>query len=233
MNRLLAAIRNDVVLQYRNGLYVITAVLGLFLVLFVRALIPREWYPIALPLGILSLLGIHVFYMAGIVWLERNQNVLDSLITSPLRHYEYLLSKALSLLVLGLAEAAAMTAAIYGLGLNWPPVLMGSAMLVLMFAWSGLAIALPHASFSAFLIPGIVLTLVAELPFLHRLQIVESPLMYALPTMPPLLLLEAGFREAGPGELLYAYAYSALVLLAAYGWAHWRFQYYIVEGRAA
>ena len=108
MKRLAAALKSDILYQWRYGFYFIYMFMTAVFVAVIR-LLPEGWRQTALILTLLSdpvLLGF--FFIGGILQLERGEGLLDALFLSPLRPSEYLISKALSLALISAASSGAM-----------------------------------------------------------------------------------------------------------------------------
>lgn len=151
MKRLACAFLADLRYQWRYGFYFIYLFMVVCFAVMVR-LLPEAWRQTALVAVLLSdpvLLGF--FFIGGILQLERGEGLLDALFLSPLRPWEYLVSKAVSL---GLLSALAGCAIALGSGvpgvsflLLVPVLLLGSAC----FTLFGVAISINLRSMNAFL----------------------------------------------------------------------------------
>lgn len=132
MTRLLATLRRDVLLQYRFSLYAVSVFI---VVVWGAALtvVPDAARPSAarvVPAFLLANLIITTFYfVGGLVLLERDEGMLVPLVTTPLRETEYLVSKAVTLTGLALAESLLLVVIFFGLPPHVLWLLLGSAAL--------------------------------------------------------------------------------------------------------
>jgi fluoroquinolone transport system permease protein len=183
MKRLTQTFLSDVQYQWRYGFYFIYIFLiVVFFVIF--RIIPESWRSTALIATLLSdpvLIGF--LYIGGILQLERGEGLLDALFSTPLRPWEYIMSKALSLGLLATAAGCAI-ALCSGVphiryALLIPAILVSS----MCFTLIGLSVAVNLKSMNAYL--GI------------------SGLWEAILLSPPLLLLAFDIRllEVLPGSL--------------------------------
>jgi fluoroquinolone transport system permease protein len=177
MKRLSGVLLADLRYQWRYGFYFIYLFMIASFIAIVR-LLPADWRQTALVLVLLSdpaLLGF--FFIGGILQLERGEGLLDALFLSPLRPWEYLVSKAASL---GLLSALAGCAIALGSGLpgvNFallaPALLLGSAAFTLL----GVAVSVNLRSMNAFLsINGLWEALLLLPPILLLLGVAFLPL---------------------------------------------------------
>ena len=151
MKRLSYAFLSDVRYQWRYGFYFIYGFLTICFIIVLR-LLPDDWRQTALVATLLAdpaLLGL--FFIGGLIQLERGEGILDALFSSPLRPAEYILSKALSL---GLISEAVSVIVALGSGVAGvryavlvPFVLLGS----MCFTLLGLAVSVNLKSMNAFL----------------------------------------------------------------------------------
>lgn len=151
MKRLASTLLADIRYQWRYGFYFIYVFLVVGFVVLIR-LLSEGWRQTALAVVLLSdpaLLGF--FFIGGILQLERGEGLLDALFLSPLRPWEYLLSKALSLGLL-----SALAGCLIALGSGVPQVRYGLLALTLLigsgcFTLFGVAISVNLKTMNAFL----------------------------------------------------------------------------------
>src|SRR5688572_31457208 len=105
MKRLMATIICDIRLQMRNGFYYAAAFVAAFWALALSR-VPPELLTLWMPVLILSNLLINTFYfMAGLVLLEKAEGTLMAQRVTPLRVWEYLVSKVVTLTLLTVCES--------------------------------------------------------------------------------------------------------------------------------
>lgn len=210
MTRLAATIRWDVQLQFRNGFYYASAFVAIISVLIMGQFPDADWGFI-LPIILFENLLINTFYfIAGLVLLEKGEGTLEGLIVSPLRKWEYLASKIITLTLLSLLESLVVTLIIFGSGLNWGSYLLGVAILCAMFALCGFSFVARYDSINSFLFPSVVMTTLLSLPLIDYMALWESPLMLLHPFQAPLLLLKGGFTPIPGWQIAYGVFYGLL-----------------------
>ena len=218
MKRLMRTLLSDMQYQWRYGFYLIYIFLIVFFCVVFR-LLPVGWRPTALTVTLLAdpvLIGF--LYIGGIIQLERGEGLLDVLFLTPLRPWEYIMSKALSL---GLLATAAACAIALGSGvphiryaLLVPAVLLGS----ICFTLIGLSAAVNLKSMNAYLgISG-----------LWEAVLLTPPLLLLAFRIPPLEILPGSlalrFIQASVNAPLSLWTLAGLIVWTAamFGLAHMR-----------
>jgi fluoroquinolone transport system permease protein len=165
--------------------------------------------------------------------MERGQGTLSVIMVSPLRPAEYLASKVITLTALALAESAALAGIAYGVGFTFGWLVLAVVMRACMGVAVGVAIGVRYRSITRFLFPGIGAVLAFDLPTLWYLELWPSPILYAWPSMPPMILAKAAFVPVDSIQLAFALAYGALVVVAALVWASRSIDRFVVRGEVA
>jgi len=151
MKRLCHAFLSDVRYQWRYGFYFIYGFLTVFFIIMLR-LLPESWRETALVATLLAdpaLLGL--FFIGGLMQLERGEGILDALFSSPLRPWEYIASKALSLGMIStlvsviVALGSGVSSAKFGVLV--PAILFGS----MCFTLIGISVSVNLKTMNAFL----------------------------------------------------------------------------------
>lgn len=229
MKRLLATIRLDVTLQFRNGFYYAAVFIAALSVLLLRRL-PGDRLAWLLPLFIVNNLIINNFYfVAGLVLLEKGEGSLEAQVVTPLRSGEYLASKAITLALLSLLE----TVVIAGLtaGLNLDILLLGGGTVVtaIFFMLAGFIVVARYDSINEYLLPSVLYTALLVLPLLPYTGVGESWLFYLHPWQPMLLVLQAAFRPLATWQLIYSLGTGALWLAFFYHVSQRTFHRFVIR----
>jgi fluoroquinolone transport system permease protein len=229
MSRLLSTLNWDLRIQFRQGFYYAALFVILLWVLLLSQL-PDAVVALFLPYIIFFDLSVFGFYfMAGMLFLEKGEGVLEALVVTPLRRREYLISKALSLTLLAVVVSAVVVLLVYGLAINWllfvPGVALNSWLLVLF----GFVLAARYDAVNEFLIPSVLYVAPSQLPALWYFGIWESWLLYLVPTMPAMLLIAGSFEPIAPWQILYALIYLSAACVGVTIWAERAFDRFVVR----
>lgn len=224
MTRFAAAAGADVRLQFRNGFYAATAFVLGFWLLAARWLsgIDLAWVLPALVAG--NLLMNTFYFVAGLVMLERAEGTLEAVGVTPLRAWEYLAAKAVTLVALATVENLAVVLLLHGTGFGLAALVLGVVAVSAVFFSAGIVAVARHGSVNEFLMPSVVYTGVLTIPLATYLVGWESWVMMLHPIEGGLLLMRAAFEPVEAWRLaagaLSAVAWAALLWRAsvrAYG----------------
>lgn len=230
MTRLLATIRNDVIVQAKNRLYAIGIFAAVLVGIPLAIVTNPDQLVWALPSILLLLTGGTTFlYVAGMILFEKDEGTLNAQIVSPLRPSEYLLSKLISLTLLATLESLVLIGIVSQFqGYNLLSVLLGIFLIGTMYVLAGIVMIVRYKSITDFLIPAIAVSLVLQAPALYFLNVLDSPLFLIIPTSAPVLLMQSGWAALSNWEWLYILLYSVVVISLMAAWAYRAFDRHIV-----
>jgi fluoroquinolone transport system permease protein len=210
MTRLLSAARWDVSLQYRNGFYFVSAFTAVFAIILLKQFPGMDfsyWWPII----ITNNLAINSYYfMAGIVLLEKGEGTLEAQIVTPLRPWEILGSKVLTLGLLSLFETLLIIFIVQGVNFNWFLLVTGILLYIAILSLYGFFVVARYDSISEFLLPSVLWTIGFSLPLLYYFDIWRSWIMFLHPLQAILILLQSAFTSVPAWQIIYGFAYSIL-----------------------
>jgi fluoroquinolone transport system permease protein len=212
MNRLMATIICDIRLQVRNGFYYAAGFVAAFWAIALSRISP-DLLTLWMPVFILSNILINTFYfMAGLVLLEKAEGTLMAQSVTPLRSWEYLVSKVITLTFVSVCESFVIV--IFGYGAAFAPVvfLFGVMCSAVLFALTGFLLVIRYDSVNEFLFPSFLFTLLFMPPFLNYFGLIGSGLVYLHPIQSSLLLTQAAFGNITGWQALYSISYSILAM---------------------
>jgi fluoroquinolone transport system permease protein len=210
MNRFLATLQWDIIRQYRNGFYFVSAFIVVAMAVLLRQLAGVNW-SVWWPPVLLENLVMNAFYfLAGLVLLEKGEGTLEAQVVSPLRDWEYLLSKIVSLFVLSAIESLAIILLVSGAGFNWLWMLLGIFVFVAMYALYGFFVVSRYDSITDFILPSALWTMGFSLPLLYYFDIWHHWSLYLHPMQAPLMLVQAAYGPIPAWQIIYAILYSGL-----------------------
>lgn len=217
MKALLALVRWDLVTQYRHGFWIAGLVVTLTWVALLRPL-SREYREIWLPCLLYVDVGsIGVGFVAGLLFFERHQGVLDAIVVTPVPTSAWLISKVLSLTLLTTVVASGLVLLTAAQAASWPRLLLSSAVVAALYTLIGFLLAVRCESLSGFLASLGVIGLPLGLPLLDYFRIWSHPLLWLNPGQPALVLITRSFRP-GDGTAFAGAAVLAGLWLALTFW---------------
>lgn len=222
MNRLVTAVRYDILFQFRHGFYWAYGFVTLFYLVFLKA-VPKAFAQTLFPFILftdISVLGF--FFIGGLVLLERGQNCLEAIFVTPLTVKEYLLSKVISLSVISSGAALILFLAVSENYTSLPTLLVLVWTTMFLYTLLGIALVCRVKNVTDYFVLGIPAGAVLFLPLLTYYEIISFPPLYLLPTEPTLEMLNGNFTPQGATVLT---AWSIAAWLIGYH----RFNKYIAQ----
>lgn len=156
-------VRGDIRFQYKYGFYFLYLI---FTVLYASILqaFPEGWREKAAILLIFTdPAAMGLFFMGAIVLFEKSERVLNSIAVSPVKAYEYMLSKLLSIGVISVTVGIAIGLFSSAIRITIP-FIIGIFLCSCLFSSLGLVIAARSISLNGFLISTIPAELVINIP---------------------------------------------------------------------
>lgn len=168
--RLINLLLWDMKFQGRYGFYLLYGILTAFYIVLLLSL-PQSWKENAAAMLIYSdPAAMGLFFMGAIILLEKSQRVTPFFAVSPIRVWEYVCSRVISLSMLALLVGVPL-AAVANLE-SLPFVLMGTFLASVLFALSGLIIATKITSLNQFILATVPVEIIALVPaILHLFDI--------------------------------------------------------------
>ncbi len=238
MTRLLATIKTDVAVQWRNKLYAIGIAVGVIVAVGLSQLASPSQLVFVVPaLMIIVIGGSTLMYVAGMIIFERDEGTLNAVIVSPLRTSEYLWSKIISLTTLSTLESIVMVGGAM-LVMNWfdklvwpnfPMLMIGIIAIGVIYTLIGIVMIVRYDKITDFLIPMAIVAIVLQLPFLHFLGVIVHPMFLIIPTSAPTVLIQGAFVELAAWEWIYAIGYSTILTALLTNWSYRAFERHIVQ----
>ncbi len=210
MTRLLSIARWDVQLQFRNGFYYVSAAMAAFFVILLRQFPEVDW-AYWWPAIITGNLTVNAYYfMAGIVLLEKGEGTMEAQIVTPLRPWEILTSKVLTLGLLSLFETFTIVVLVQGVQFNWFLLVTAIVLYIAILALYGFIIVVRYNSINQFLLPSAIWTMGLSLPLLYYFNIWRSWVMFIHPLQAILILIQSAFTSLPAWQIVYGIGYALL-----------------------
>lgn len=225
IKRLVSMIRWDVILQARYGIYYAAGFATLVDIVVATQLIPNleSRQQIVPAMLMLSLVTTTYFFMVALMLFEKDENVLEGLVVTPMREVDYLLSKSTSLTLVTLLAALIVSGVVWwtlrdlaGFALQWHWLILGGLLLGMIGTFLGVWFGSRFDSFNTAMLPSSLIIVVLNLPLVHYFGLLRSPLSYLLPSMGPMTLFGAAFL--GLGDTIPAWELAA-ALVSSVVWA--------------
>ena len=230
MKRLGSMMVWDVRLQIRYGFYTVYAVLTAAFVVGLQLLGTGLRTEAAVLLIVTDPTVLGFYFIAAMVLFEKEEGVLDALVTSPIGDRGYLLSKVVTLSLLAVLASALVALLGHGSVSGLALLVTGVALSASLFVLIGFTAVARYNSVNEYFISAVGWGAILFLPLFGYVGLVETPLFYLLPAQPVLLLVEGGFRSLGLWEVVYGVGYLLVANAVAYVGARRSFRRHIIRG---
>lgn len=187
--RLLHAVWADMRFQLKQGFYLVYVLITI-IYLIILSFLPENVLSIALPLVVFSdpsVLGL--FFIGGIIMLEKVQGVLTVVVVSPLRTVEYILAKVISLTFVSVLAAFAITYFSHYENVNWLLLFLSTMLTSGIFTLCGIMINAGCQTVNQYMMKTIPYMLLFILPCFSLLGFPYAYLFTIVPSVTALRLL--------------------------------------------
>jgi fluoroquinolone transport system permease protein len=154
-------------------------------------------------------------------------------VVTPLRTWEYLASKVVTLTVLALVESIAFVLIAIGPNFAAFPLIVGGASACVIYTLIGFVAVARHDSISEYLFASCLYLVVLSVPFIPLSGLADGPLFYLHPLQPPLSLMKAAFMPVARWEIIYGVACSAMWFVPCFFWSLRAFDRFLVAREGA
>ncbi len=222
--RVVNAFFSDMLFMFKQGFFTVyVIVIGIYSVIL--SFLPDDIAPMATALTVFSdpsVLGL--FFIGGVIMLEKGQGVLYVLVTTPLRSREYLLSKILALTVLALLSSFAIAVMSTHVRVNWLLFALSVALTSSFFTMCGVIISASCRNVNEYMLRMVPYMILFVLPCFSLLGFPFSWLFLAIPSVAALKLLLGAYSGISP-----MLAASLLLYLALLSYLLFRFTLRVFE----
>lgn len=237
MNRFLATVKLDAILQLRTNLYTIGLAAGAIVAVALAWLAsPDQLVGLIPTLMLLVVGGSTLLYVAALIIFEKDERTINAVVVSPLRTSEYLWSKIITLTLLATVESIIMIGGTmlimsFSERLTWPNIpllLIGIVAIAIIYTLTGIVLVVRYDKITDFLIPMSAVAVILQLPFLYFLGWVKLPIFLLIPTSAPTVLMQGAYTPLEAWQWLYGVSYTAALIIGLSIWSHRAFQKHII-----
>ncbi|HEX2947578.1 MAG TPA: hypothetical protein VHT96_16695 [Clostridia bacterium] len=193
--RILNTTLHDMRFQLKYGFYFIYAVMVLFYILLI-GIFPPAWKSAATVIVLfIDPAGLGFFFIGGLLLLEKGERVLDALFVSPLRVWEYILAKALSLGFISVLTGVVISVTGLGAAVNIPALILSLLTGSVLYTFFGLAAGIKARTVNQYMIITVPAELILGFPPILLLFGIKSVLLEIMPGSLILRLLQWSMGE--------------------------------------
>lgn len=208
LQRLKNALLADILFQFKQGfyyVYIILIILYLILISQFDSHITQFMVPIVVYMDP-SVLGL--FFVGGITLLEKEQGILALTFVTPLRLWEYMASKVLSLTLIGLIAGLLVSLLAYHQPVNYGLLIIGIILTSIFYTLIGLIIACRSKSVNSFFVGMVPWMVLLILPCIGIIFDFSNPIYNFIPSVASLKIILAAYMPVSTMNLL-----SSLVIM--------------------
>ena len=230
MKTLFRLILWDLKLQIRNSILTVAVFIAVFYtaVFLLLGLRGKDDVLIALIFSDPTFMG---FIFTGVLVLfEKSANTLQALVVTPVKIWQYLFSKAISLTIITSIICFAMVFASHGFRFNYFWFIITTFLSSVLFIFLGFIGVAKVKTFNQYIIVIPLFIAPLSLPYLYFFGVSDSWLFYILPTQGALILFRGAFEKIAVSDSIYAFAYLSLSIWIAYRISKQLFLKHIVRG---
>jgi fluoroquinolone transport system permease protein len=226
--RLLGTLKFDILFQIKHGFYYLYAIICVVYILILLNLPPLLKNHILPEMLFFEPSLVGYSFVGGILLLEKDQNILENLFITPLRIDEYIISKVISLSLLGLLTGCVITLGGVGMQINFLALFMGLILTGILFTLLGISLACRVKNLNGYILVSFPVLTICMVPFLETFDLIRSPLFYILPSKACIILINGIFSPTGLFDFIYAVTYLLITIVLVYFLTrHWLDKYIV------
>lgn len=209
--RIFTAFKADVIFQIKQGFYFVYILLAL-LYLILLSQFDMSVVKIMLPIIVYidpSVLGL--FFIGGITMLEKEQGILALIYVTPLRMWEYMLSKLASLTVLSLTVAIVITFISYNGSVNYFLLIAAILLTSTFYTLVGFIIATKSKSVNAFFMKMLPPMILMILPCFLLIIKMDLVLLNFIPSIATLKLVLGAYMNIQSIDIIISLVWMVLL----------------------
>lgn len=205
------ALLSDIKFQFKQGFYVIYVLITIMYIIMLTYL-PGKIANIATPLVIFSdpsVLGL--FFIGGIIMLEKVQGVIQVLVVTPMKIEEYFLSKILSLSIISIIASVVITLLVYKGKVNYFILFIAIFLTSSFFTLYGFYISASCKTINQYFVKMVPYMLLLAFPCFSVIGFPYSELFTVVPSVAALRLLLSAYNGANISFILGIILYLCLI----------------------
>jgi len=237
--RLYTALKMDILIQWRIKLYLIGVLAGAIVAAAVSQITAADQLYLVIPtLMLLVIGGSTLLYVAALIVFERDEGTINAIMVSPIRIGEYLGSKIISLTLLITVESFVMIGgsmlligisdSVVSVLPNIPVLWLGIAGNAVIYTLIGIILIVRYRRVTEFFIPLAAVAVIAEIPMIYFLGVLEHPALLIIPTSAPTVIIKGAFVELDSFLWTYAVLYTVTLIAGLGFWAYRSFKKHVV-----
>ncbi|MEN8906427.1 MAG: ABC transporter permease [Clostridiales bacterium] len=211
-NRLLIALKADIIFQYKQGFYLVYFIISV-LYLIILSQLPQSVVKYILPIILYtdpSVLGL--FFIGGILLLEKEQGILSLIYVTPLRIWEFIVSKLSALCLISLFAVLSISLISYHDTTNYFLLILGVILTSILYTTFGFIIATKSKSVNDFFVRMVPQMIVFIAPCIVMFFYPEFKLLNIIPSVASIRLIWGAYHGMGLLEAIFCLLYLCILI---------------------
>lgn len=228
--RIKNALIADLKFEQKQGFFAIYVIIS-FIYLLVLTQIPETFRHIVVPIVIFSdpsILGL--FFIGGMLLLEKEQGILQSIVVTPLKSVEYIISKVASLSIVALFAGVLISTLTYTGRVNYFYLVMGILLASFFFTQIGILIACKSKVINEFFLRMVPWMLALTAPALLLIPFQDAAILNLFPTVACLRMVYGAYNGLSLGEAAFQIGFMILMNSVLLVFTTSKFEEHIVYG---
>ncbi len=213
------SLKSDLIFQIKQGFLAVYIAIAVIYIIILSQL-SEKILDYVIPVLIFSdpsILGL--LFMGGMLMLEKEQGIANALAVTPLRFYEYIASKAVSLGAISVAVSLTISLAAFGIAANYFYIIITVLLISVMFTLIGYIVGQSCSGINQFILKSVPYIIITVVPCFALIGFKRSWLFYAFPTVSALKLLIGAYVGIKPlwalAIIFYVIAWDVLLMILA------------------
>ena len=209
--RIIRVLIADLKFECKQGFFFIYFVIS-FIYLLVLAQIPESYRLVAVPFVVFSdpsVLGL--FFVGGMLLLEKEQGILQSIVVTPLRSVEYVTGKILSLSLVALFAGFLITKLSITQSFHYGLLFIGILLTSCFFTQMGILVACRSKSINAFFLKMVPYMLVCIMPMFLLIPYGDWKALNMFPAVAGFRLVYGAYHGAEMSGIIFQIGYLLVV----------------------
>jgi len=220
MTRVLNALKADILFQFKQGFYVIYIVITVLYLIILNQLDPsivKYILPILIYIDP-SILGL--FFIGGILLLEKEQGILSLIYVTPLKIGEFVASKLISLCLISLVATLTLTFVSFQDNTNFLYLIIGVLLTSFIYTLVGFTIATKSKSVNDFFVKMIPMMIVFIIPCIIMFIFPDIIWLNLFPSVSTLKIVWGAYHGIGTFEVIFCILYSFLITVLFFNYTY-------------
>lgn len=216
MKKLFSTIIWDLILYYRSGIILVAFIISAIYASIFLFLPKENMLPVVVLLIFSDPTFLGFIFIGVIILYEKSFRTLEALVVTPIKTWQYLWSKSISLALVVLPLTILIAIAGHGFKMNYVLLISDVFLSSMIFTFAGIVGVSKVTTFNQYILTVPIMAIPAILPIIDYLKIWESPLFFLIPTQSTLDLLNMGFTKTSNISIVYHLAYLTGWVYLAY-----------------